>query len=280
MKMITFLLTLLVGLLSTQAFAQTTKCSALDENSRLIAQQLMDEIHSYGWCTDSLTECLKNPDKTCKTPEFLADDICRMVSKNTKKDDVKKNLELRTKAMDPNSKVYTIEIKPEHLWGNPEAKTILTVYLCGRCPYCSRHVPQLIRTLEKSSLKDKIAVNLRYFPIKAHNNSTPAALAIEAAAQLNHAWDYLIKSYDNFDAFTLNQIIVWSRELGLDADKMSTLMKDPAIRATVSNSKKEGLMNGVTTTPTFFINGRRIEGKFDVEEIISMLEEEEGRSHD
>ena len=266
---------------ASNAFAQSDRCQKLKPDELNSAQSLMNEIHSYGCCTDSVSECIKKDDAACKTPAFLANEICRLVSKNKKPDEIKETIKLREKAMDPNSKVYTIDVKPEHIWGNPESKTILTVYLCGRCPYCSRHVPLLIHTLEKSNIKDKIAVNLRYFPIKAHENSTPAALAIEAAAQMGHAWDYLIKSYENFDSFSLNQIQVWSKELELDSAKFNELMKKPETRAIVVASKKEGLVNEVTTTPTFFINGRRIEARFDAEGIISMMEEElEGNKHE
>ena len=209
----------------------------------------------------------------CRTAAFLSNEICRLASKGKTVSEISELMAYRQKAMSSDSKVYNIEVRPEHIWGNPESKVILTVYLCGRCPYCSRHVPQLIRLLEQSPLKDKVAVNLRYFPIKAHENSTPAALAIEAAAQMGKAWPYLILSYDNFDAFSLNQIQVWRNEIGLDADAFNKYMKDPAIRSAVAASKKEGLVNGVTTTPTFFINGRRIEGKFDPDAILSMLDE-------
>ena len=276
MKKLLFLAVFLMTLVAGQAFAQAPNCDALDEGARKTAQQAMDSIQSYGCCTDTVAACLKNTDHACRTPALLADEICRLAKKGNALKDIKDAAEKRKNAMDPSAKVYPIEVLPEHIWGNPEAKVILSVYLCGRCPYCSRHVPLLIKTLEQSPLKNKVAVNLRYFPIKAHTNSTPAALAIEASAQLGQAWPYLIKSYENFDAFSLAKISVWSQELGMDSEKFGALMKDPEVRASVAASKKEGLTNGVTTTHTFFLNGRRIEGTFDVDAIMSMLTEAVG----
>ena len=75
------------------------------------------------------------------------------------------------------------------------------------------------------------------------------------------------------DAFTLAKIPQWVEELGMDKKKHSELMKDASVRANVSNSKKEGLTNGVVTTPTFFLNGRKIDGAFDADSITSILEE-------
>ena len=272
--MLKAILSLLLCFISiSSAFAQSGKCEALDDKSKQTALTSLKQIHSYGCCTDTVEACLAQSDQ-CKTATFLADEICRLASLGQKPSEIQELIALRAKAMQPDAKVYPIVIKPEHIWGNPDSKVILTVYLCGRCPYCSRHVPLLIHTLEKMAIKDKVAVNLRYFPIKSHDNSTPAALAIEAAAQMGKAWPYLIKSYENFDAFTLSRINEWAQEIGLNKEEFSELMKQSATRATVSESKKEGLVNGVTTTPSFFINGRRIEGKFDVNSIISMLEEE------
>ncbi|MBQ9395187.1 MAG: thioredoxin domain-containing protein [Proteobacteria bacterium] len=273
MKYIYSFLTVLAVLFSTSfAMAQTAVCDGLKDNPSTQAQSLLNEIHSYGCCTDTVANCLKNTE-TCKTPVFVANEICRLAGTGKANDAIKTVIENRAKVFDPNTKTVTIPLRPELVWGNSESKVILSVYLCGRCPYCSRHVPKLIRTLENTTIKDKIAVNLRYFPIKSHDNSTPAALAIEAAAQLGQAWPYLIKSYDNFDAFTLAKIPQWVEELGMDKQKHSELMKDSAVRANVSMSKKEGLTNGVVTTPTFFLNGRKIEGGFDADSITSILEE-------
>ncbi len=255
------------------AYAQASICDSLDAKASQTAAAAFGQIRGYGCCTETIGDCLKKTDK-CQSTTFISNEICRLSSKGKKPEEIKELIELRAKAMDSNAKVYEIDVKREHLWGNPDSKVVLSVYLCGRCPYCSRHVPLLIHTLEKTPLKDQIAVNLRYFPIKSHDNSTPAALAIEAAAQLGQAWPYLLKSYENFDAFTLSQINVWAQEIGMDRDAFTSLMKDAATRSTVSKSKKEGLVNGVTTTPTFFINGRKIEGKFDVDSLVSILEEE------
>ena len=79
--------------------------------------------------------------------------------------------------------------------------------------------------------------------------------------------------YENFDAFSLNSISKYASELNMDATQFSTLLKDKATRAAVVDSKKEGLKNTVASTPTFFINGHKVEGIFDVDSMISMLEE-------
>ena len=114
---------------------------------------------------------------------------------------------------------------------------------------------------------------MRLFPIKSHDNSTPAALAIEAAAQMGQAWPFLIKVYQNFDAYQNENLAIWAKELGMDETKFNQLSQDAATRNIVVSSKKEGLSNNVESTPTFFLNGHKIQGTFDVDSMLSMLEE-------
>ncbi|MDX9722099.1 MAG: thioredoxin domain-containing protein, partial [Myxococcota bacterium] len=112
--------------------------------------------------------------------------------------------------------------------------------------------------------------------IKSHAESTPSALATEAAAQLGKGWDFLLETYAHYDSFSVDAQADWAKSLGLDVSKFNALVEDPKTRAAVVASKKEGLTNGVESTPTFFINGRMLRGAFDAASMVDMLEEELG----
>ncbi len=258
--------------ISSPVLAQTPLCDGLSGEAQKTAKSVMDTSFPYDCCDKSISECLKSA-PTCKLPVRLANEVCRLAGNGKSVQDIKHSLDQRAMAMSTMKPPVKIDMKPEHVWGNPEAKVVLSVYLCARCPYCSRHVPKLIKMLENSPIKDKVAVNLRLFPIKSHENSTPAALGVEAAAKLGKAWPYLLKSYENFDAYTKNKMTEWAVELGMDEQQYAALLQDAAVRQGVVESKKEGLVNSVESTPTFFINGRKIQGLFDAESIMSMLEE-------
>jgi protein-disulfide isomerase len=252
--------------------AQTPTCDTLKGETKAVAQEVMSKAYLYDCCDETITKCLaKTP--TCSLATRLANEVCRLAKDGKSAQDITRTLEQRASTMTDINPSVDIALKPENIWGNPEAKVILSIYLCGRCPYCSRHVPAMLHAIESAGLKDKLAVNLRLFPIKTHDHSTEAALAIEAAAKMGQAWPYIIKLYENFDAFSLNSISKYASELNMDATQFSTLLKDKATRAAVVDSKKEGLKNTVASTPTFFINGHKVEGIFDVDSMISMLEE-------
>ena len=259
-------------MISAAAFAQTPSCDGLSGDAKTVAQKVMDTAYTYDCCDDTIAACLKEP-KPCKLAMRLANEVCRLAAAGKTEKEIKHILEQRSITMTNVSAPAKIAVEPEHLWGNPKAKTVLSVYLCGRCPYCSRHVPALIHALEKSDLKDKVAVNLRLFPIKSHDNSTPAALAIESAAQLGKGWPFLIKLYENFDNYANDKLAGWAKEVGLDEAKFNESSQAASIREKVVQSKKEGLTNSVESTPTFFLNGRKVQGTFDVDSLMSMLEE-------
>ena len=272
MRIQTIVLSMIATLLCANAQAQSASCDGLSPEAKAVAQNVMDTAYSYACCDDTISACLKS-DPSCKLPKLLAAEACRLAGAGKSAADIKHIFDQRAMSMSSLGKAAVIEKRTEHLWGNPNAKVVVSIYLCGRCPYCSRHVPALIEALEKSPLKDKVPLNLRMFPIKSHDNSTPAALGIEAAAQLGKAWPFLLKVYKNFDSYTNENLVVWAKELGLDEAAFSQKMQESAVRDIVVNSKKEGLVNNVESTPTFFINGHKVQGTFDVQSMLSMIEE-------
>lgn len=272
MKLRTITEALLALLPCTASMAQAPVCDDLTAEQKVVAQQVMTSYYPYACCDDTISACLTT-EPSCKLPKLLASEACRMAAVGKSAKDIKHVFDQRALSMSPHTPPVRIEMRPEHVWGNPEAKTIVSIYLCGRCPYCSRHVPAFIEALEKSSLKDRVAVNLRLFPIKTHENSTQAALGVEAAAQMGQGWPFLLKIYKNFDQYTNDSMMTWAGELGLDKVKFDAWYKNPAVRNYVVASKKEGFVNQVESTPTFFLNGHKIQGAFDVDSLLSMIEE-------
>jgi protein-disulfide isomerase len=68
---------------------------------------------------------------------------------------------------------------------------------------------------------------------------------------------------------TLNPEIFknFATQLGLNVEKFLADMNDPAIQVEIENQMKEGMQNGLTGTPTVFINGRLYRGETNVEKL-------------
>lgn len=253
------------------AHAQQSACTSLEEGEKVVVQEVLDTAYAYDCCDETLTKCLQKS-SVCPLVTSLQEQVCRHAhSKKTAKE-IKRILDQRALTMtDPNPVAIA---RDEGLyWGNPEAKSVLSIYLCGRCQYCAKYIPILLETLRSRKILDKVAVNIRMFPIKSHAHSTQSALGIEAASRLGKGKEYLLLSYKHFNDFDPKEQSAWAQELGLNVEAFDAMMKDEKTRERLVLSKKEGLKNGVESTPSLFINGKKIRSAFDLEDIIAMLQE-------
>lgn len=247
-------------------------CDGLSADAAAEVKAALSTSYAYDCCDSDLATCLKaNP--PCALVKRLEAQACRHAAKGKTAAEIKRVLENRALTMAPEAKKHEIARRLEMLWGKADAEVVLTVYLCNRCQFCSRRVPKLIESLSAVGLDKKIAVNLRLFPIKSHAGATAAAIANEAAAKQGKAWAFLLESYKDFDSFDDSSPSTWAQNIGLDQAEFEAQIAAPATRAAVVASKKEGLVNGVEATPILYLDGRRLRGSFENEDIIDMIEE-------
>jgi protein-disulfide isomerase len=141
---------------------------------------------------------------------------------------------------------------------------------------CKRVVPELYR-LVATDLKAQAKLYFRPFPIRTHEGSLEGGLAFLAAAQLKRFWPFVEKLFAEFDHFRANQLPGWAAQAGMDSEAFRRALGETKIRELLVASKKEGLRNGVSSTPAVFINGRRFQGSLDRDTLRDVLEEETDR---
>jgi protein-disulfide isomerase len=102
---------------------------------------------------------------------------------------------------------------------------------------------------------------VRYFPLPGHPNSTQAALAAEAAAQQDRFEDMYHRLFETQAQWshgteeTPAAFRAYAEELGLDMAAYDAAIADPATRERVESDKSDGEALGVSSTPSFFIDG-------------------------
>ncbi|WP_448223569.1 DsbA family protein [Gordonia iterans] len=144
------------------------------------------------------------------------------------------------------------------LSNGPEATFV--EFLDFECEGCLAAFPAVEELRTKYG--DRVTFVVRHMPL--HNNSMNAALASEAAANQGKfepmykrlfetvgEWGHKEDSQEEYFAGL-------ARDLGLDMNRYSADVKDPATRARVDQSTKDGTALGVQGTPTFFLNGERL----------------------
>jgi protein-disulfide isomerase len=151
----------------------------------------------------------------------------------------------------------------DHVRGAKEGKVTMVEFGDFQCPACGAYEP-LVRqvvTDNKTSLK----IVFRHFPLtQIHQNALLAAKASEAAGLQGKFWEMHDMLYDKQNDWsgTLNardSFVIYANTLGLDTTKFKNDLNSKAVEEKILAEYKEGVNLGVQGTPTFFINGKKID---------------------
>lgn len=145
--------------------------------------------------------------------------------------------------------------------GGADAVTVVE-FLDFECEACGAFYPVVEELREK--YQGDITYVVRYFPLPGHINSTQAALAAEAAGQQDRFEDMFQRLFETQAQWGENSeetpevFRAFAEDLGLDMAEYDAAIADPATAARVQADKSDGEKLGVTSTPTFFINGEKV----------------------
>ena len=145
--------------------------------------------------------------------------------------------------------------------GGADAVTVVE-FLDFECEACGAFYPIVEELREKH--RGDITYVVRYFPLPGHINSTQAALAAEAAAQQGRFEDMYHRLFETQSQWgeqaeeTPEVFRGFAEDLGLDMAAYDAAIADPATAKRVQADKSDGEKLGVTSTPTFFIDGEQI----------------------
>jgi Na+/H+ antiporter NhaA len=157
-----------------------------------------------------------------------------------------------------------IEVDPErdHIRGPLDAPVTVVEYGDFECPYCGQAEP-VIREL----LRDfgDVRYVWRHLPLNdVHPHTQLAAEAAEAAADQGAFWEMHDLLLEHQDALRPSDLVGYAERLGLDAERFSDALREHSGDARVADDVDSADLSGVSGTPTFFINGRRHYGAYDI----------------
>lgn len=127
-----------------------------------------------------------------------------------------------------------------------------------QCPYCQRSVG-LLKELRRI-YGDKIRVVYRDYPGPNHPFAAPAAEAAQCAGEQSRFWEYHDSLFDRQTTGKGWDFLALAKELGLQQESFASCLKSGRFREEVAKDLQEGFKLGITSTPTFFINGRPLIG--------------------
>jgi len=157
------------------------------------------------------------------------------------------------------------DVDPErdHIRGASDAPVTLVEYGDFECPYCGQAEPAIRELL--ADWGDDLRYVFRHLPLSdVHPWAQLAAEAAEAASAQGSFWemhDLLLAHQDDLAPSSLRR---YAEELGLDGERFGEELRRRTHAARVSADVASADASGVSGTPSFFINGRRHSGVYDL----------------
>jgi Na+/H+ antiporter NhaA len=164
------------------------------------------------------------------------------------------------------------EVDPnrDHIRGSADAPVTLVEYGDYECSYCGQ-AEVVIREL-LDSFGDDLRYVWRSLPLNdVHPHAQMAAEAAEAAAAQGAFWEMHDLLLDHQDALTALDLGRYAEKLELDGDRFWDELRDRAYAARVAEDVASADASGVAGTPTFFINGKRHEGAYDIDALTTAV---------
>ncbi|MGH7446664.1 MAG: DsbA family protein, partial [Longimicrobiales bacterium] len=138
------------------------------------------------------------------------------------------------------------------------------------CPHCGQAEP-VIRQLLRNFGAD-IRFVFRHLPLTAvHENAQLAAEAAEAAGAQGRFWEMHDLLFAHQDALHASELSGYARALGLDVERFTDDLQSRHHARRVARDTDSADHSGVTGTPTFFIDGRRHYGAYDIRSLTAAL---------
>jgi len=155
-----------------------------------------------------------------------------------------------------------VDPERDHIRGPEDAPVTVLEYGDFECPYCGQAEPVLRELLRDFG---DVRYVWRHLPLNdVHASAQQAAEGAEAAAEQGAFWEMHDLLLEHQDALRVPDLVGYARDLGLDADRFEDDLRTRAGAARIAEDVDSADLSGVSGTPTFFINGLRHYGAYDI----------------
>jgi protein-disulfide isomerase len=157
--------------------------------------------------------------------------------------------------------------------GNSAAKVTIVEFSDFQCPFCLRAAPTLKQL--RQTYGDKVRIVWKDFPLtQIHPQAFKAAEAGHCAAEQGKFWEYHDKLFASQQALQPEFLKQYAKDMSLDTARFDACLDSSKFAERVRDSVASGAQLGVSSTPTLYVNGRRLEGAQPYEVVAAMVDEE------
>ncbi|MGI4828706.1 MAG: DsbA family protein [Janthinobacterium lividum] len=158
----------------------------------------------------------------------------------------------------------------DHVQGSADAACTLLEYGDFQCPSCGQAY-EIVKSVQKH-FGDKLRFVFREFPLEMHEFAEPAAETAEFAAKHDKFWPMHDQLFENQDQFSEELFTELAEGLKLDPKALAKSLEECEFEERVEQDVESGDASGVHGTPTFFINGKQLEGSYDEQSLIQAID--------
>jgi protein-disulfide isomerase len=165
-------------------------------------------------------------------------------------------------------KPRVIEVKNRPAMGSDGAGVTVVEFSDFRCPFCSKASKYI--KLAESGTHDTVRFVFRHFPLdkscnsKLHSNVHPGACLLAEGAvcadEQNKFWEYHDIAFETKGSISRSVVMDNASKIGLDLGEFKSCLDSGRGLKVVSEDIEAAYNAGVKSTPTLFINGRRLRG--------------------
>lgn len=185
----------------------------------------------------------------------------------------------RTLSQAPPAGVDLSRIEPPGnvpMLGNPSAKIRIIEFLDYQCPFCRHSAPEVRAFMAAHA--DDVLLEVRDFPLESlHPQAVDAAIAancVFAQGNADQYWRYHDILFATQDDLSATALRANAETVGADLNAYDACVQSRRPESAIRASVEDGVAAGVSGTPTFFVNGSRVQGALereDLEEIYQIV---------
>jgi protein-disulfide isomerase len=142
-----------------------------------------------------------------------------------------------------------------------------------QCPYCKRWNDEVLDRL-MTAYPDQIRFVYRDFPLSFHPGAMPSAEAANCAGEQDAYWEYYRAIFTNVYNMDTPGLTRYASDLELDVEAFAACMEEHRYQAEVEADLMYAYSIGVQSTPTFYINGIKVEGAYPFDTFRQIIDQE------
>lgn len=159
--------------------------------------------------------------------------------------------------------VVTPSSRGPHPESNPNATVVVAEFADFQCPACRSAHEKIVKPFLAAHGTD-VRYEYYHFPLRSiHRYALDAAESAECAADQGKFWEFVDHAFTHQDELNQDALLSWADDLKLDVKRFETCWKSRSKKGLVLAEYEKGRTMGVGGTPTFFVDGERIEAGFD-----------------